>query len=245
MMSHAEEPPQFPTGARSGKGLPSSQATERVVDILELLASQSTPVSLADVAASLGVHRSVVYRVLRTLTDRRLVHSSNGGYRLGELLLVLANAVPNDLRDVAISELTKLTAHFGVTSFVTIDDGGRSVCLQTVEPDRMSPHVTLRPGTWGPMDVGAPAIAILSGRAASAEDPDEVKAARARGYATSSGERTAGIQWVASPIAPPGQDANACLGVLFPKDTLSLDEVGKTLRASATRISKSLAVSAR
>jgi DNA-binding IclR family transcriptional regulator len=237
LSAHHDELSASPQGR--AKPVASSQSTDRVVDILELLAREDAPFSLAEVADELDVHRSIVYRILRTLTDRRLVEYSNGSYRLGSLVLALANAVPSDLRDLSISELTKLTDRFGTTSYVTIEDNGRSVCFQTVEPHQFTPHVTMRPGTWGPMDRGAPAIAMLSGRPEAPDESEPVTRARELGYATSAGSHPAGIQWVASPIRR-GTDSRAAIGILFPVDALELETVGQAVFESSMTISRLL-----
>lgn len=216
---------------------PRSQAVDKVVDILEALAASPEPLTLDQVAATCGIHRSVTYRLVRTLERRRLVDRTQAGYRLGELLLVLSNAVHSDLRDASLAELSGLAARFGATAFITVDDNGRSVCLQTVEPSKTLAHVAIRPGVWGPMDVGAPAIAILSGRDAAPGDSADVVEARNAGFAQSSGREydSRGLQWVAAPIAAmPQPRASICM--VFPVGTLDTNEVGAALRESADRL---------
>lgn len=222
---------------------PRSQAVDRIADILEALAAAATPLSLNQVAGAIHAHRSVAYRCLRTLEDRRLVDRVANGYRLGELLLVLANAVHSDLRDASLIELSQLSARFGATSFITIDDGGRSVCLQTVEPSRTLAHVAIRPGVWGPADVGAPAIAILSGRPATVTDLPDVVVARERGYAASSGNEydARGLQWVGAPIPAKEGVTRASVCMVFPRGTHDVAEVGEALHAAAQRLGATLA----
>ena len=49
-----------------------SQTLSRGLSILEILADASGPLGIDDVAAHLGVHRSVAYRLIRTLEEHGL-----------------------------------------------------------------------------------------------------------------------------------------------------------------------------
>jgi len=219
-----------------------AQAVDRVVDILEALSSANGSLTLDQVATRISTHRSVAYRMLRTLELRRVVERDAQGYRLGEMVLILANSVRSDLRDIAVIELTRLAERFGATAFIARDDGdGRSVCLQTVEPAGNLARVTIRPGTWGPMDQGAPALAILAGRAPQAGEPATVGTFRQIGYAVSAGNGTVGdgLQWVAAAI-PSENGARTSVCLVFPFGALPTHEVGAALRESAGRIAAGL-----
>ncbi|MGB3377038.1 MAG: helix-turn-helix domain-containing protein, partial [Microbacterium sp.] len=56
---------------------PASQTLSRGIRILEILADG--PLSIDEVATRLDVHRSIAYRLLRTLEDHRLVARNAAG----------------------------------------------------------------------------------------------------------------------------------------------------------------------
>lgn len=209
-----------------------SQGVDRTLDLIEFLASTGGA-STSQIADALGVHRSIVYRMLKSLEARDFVRRDNGTYVLGIAFLAIANAVPDQLHEAPRAVVRDLSQSTGVTAYIVVDAGGRTVCLLAVEPEGPQPRVSLRPGAWGPMDRGAPAYAILSARPPRPGEPAEVTTARARGYATGRGP-SVGVEWVASPIR--GQRGpDACIGVLYPAGTVEQHEVAKLVtRAAAT-----------
>lgn len=64
---------------RSKNGVARSQTLSRGIRVLEVLAGAERPLSIDEVAAELGVHRSIVYRIVRTLEDHRLVARDPAG----------------------------------------------------------------------------------------------------------------------------------------------------------------------
>ena len=56
-----------------------SQTLSRGIRLLEMLAEAPAPMTIAELAESLGVHRSIAYRILRTLEDHRLVMRDASG----------------------------------------------------------------------------------------------------------------------------------------------------------------------
>ena len=81
---------------------PASQTLSRGIRMLELLAEASGPRTIAQLAEELGVHRSIAYRILRTLEDHRLVNRDESGrVQSAPGLAVLARGVQRDLQSAA------------------------------------------------------------------------------------------------------------------------------------------------
>src|ERR1700677_336127 len=60
------------------------QALDRAFAVLDLLGESETPLGLAQVAASLQVHKSTAHRFLMVLERHRMVHgAAHGKFRLG------------------------------------------------------------------------------------------------------------------------------------------------------------------
>ena len=78
---------------------PASQTLSRGIRLLEELADARTPLTIDDLAARVELHRSVAYRLLRTLEDHGLVtRDAAGAVRLGTGLAALAAGVAADLQ---------------------------------------------------------------------------------------------------------------------------------------------------
>src|SRR5881409_2122161 len=112
-----------------------SQTLSRGIRALEILAEARRPLTIAELAGALGVHRSVAYRILRTLEDHSLlVRDDAGRVQPGAGLAVLARAVSRDLQTAALPELTQLANTLNMTAFVAVWDRQDCVTLVTVEP---------------------------------------------------------------------------------------------------------------
>ena len=139
-----------------------SQTLHRGLALLEMIAE--TPLSLPDVVRLSGLHRSVVYRLLRTLEDHRLVErGADDHYRGGLGLVGLARNLTQDLGAATVAELTSLADDLGMTAFVVLRDGDEALTLFTVAPSTAAAHVTYRPGSRHPVVRGAPGLALLAG----------------------------------------------------------------------------------
>jgi DNA-binding IclR family transcriptional regulator len=181
-----------------------SQTLHRGLVLLELLAHG--PLSLPELSRRAGLHRSIVYRLLRTLEDHRLlVRQAGERYALGPGLLDLARGLATDLRSAAAAELAALADELHMTAFVVVRDGDDALTLLTVEPSASAAHVSYRPGHRHPVTAGAPGLALLMPAAPAAGDRQALTDARARGWAGSTGEVLPGLSAVAAPI--PGRAA--------------------------------------
>src|SRR3954447_24045058 len=144
-----------------GKGGSALQTLSRGITALELLADAERPMSIADLSARLGLHRSITYRIVRTLEAHGLVRRDAGGdLELGASLATLARNVSRDLQAAALPELTELTKELGMTAFVAVLDHDDAVTLVSVEPRAAVAAVAQRPGTRHPLDRGAPGRAV-------------------------------------------------------------------------------------
>ncbi|WP_445286180.1 helix-turn-helix domain-containing protein, partial [Arthrobacter sp. Hiyo1] len=107
-----------------------SQTLSRGIQALEILAAAERPLTIAELAGALGVHRSVAYRILRTLEDHSLlVRDDAGRVQPGPGLAVLARGVSRDLQTAALPELTQLANALNMTAFVAVWDHQDCVTL--------------------------------------------------------------------------------------------------------------------
>jgi DNA-binding IclR family transcriptional regulator len=182
------------------KAAPHSQTLDRGLRLLEVLADAERPLAIAELADALGVHRSIAYRILRTLEDHRLVRRGpDGACELGLGLATLARNVSRDLHVAALPELTAVANEIGMTTFLAVADGDECVTLAAVEP-RRSVAVAQRPGSRHSLRSGAPGIALLSAGPARPDERPIVTEARRLGHARSDSEVIAGLSSLAVPV---------------------------------------------
>ncbi|WP_309081979.1 helix-turn-helix domain-containing protein [Zhihengliuella sp.] len=229
---------------------PASQTLSRGLRMLEVLAEASGPLTIAELAAELGLHRSIAYRILRTLEEHNLAHRGHSGaVELAPGLAVLARGVQRDLQSAALPELTALANELGVSAFLAVWDHRDCITLVTVEPRHSSAAVIQRPGSRHAFTRGAPGIAIQSSHTAeewAARMPEEpyreaAAEARRRGYASSHDEVIPGVSSVASPVIVPGQ-LPASVAIVYPTATgpLPAAKLGDRVSLAARTIERSL-----
>ena len=232
--------------AANGSATP-SQTLSRGIRILEILADAREPLSIDDVARRLAVHRSVAYRLLRTLEDHGLIARDGAGrIRLGARMAALAAGVASDLQAEALPELTAVANDLGATCFVVVLDHDECVTLVSVEPRHAVASVAQRPGTRHRVVVGAPGKAILSALPPSSWPTDmsaalskEVTDAAARGFATSHDEVIPSVQSVSVPLVVRGRTPCA-IAVVYVASGHEPTEIAARLRRSADVIREAL-----
>lgn len=225
-----------------------SQTLSRGIRILELLADAREALTIDELAARLGVHRSIAYRLLRTLEDHGLVaRDSSGRVALGARMAALAAGVAHDLQAESLPELTAVANELGMTCFLAVLDRDECITLASVEPRHAVASVAQRPGARHPITVGAPSKAILSTLPA-AQWPVEVSAplraeideARQWGYATSHDEVIPTVQAVAVPLRLRGGHRPAAIAVVHVGLAAEPAVVAARLQRSADAISEAL-----
>ena len=224
-----------------------SQTLSRGIRILEILADAREPLSIDEIARRLGVHRSVAYRLLRTLEDHGLVtRDAAGRIQLGARMAALAAGVAHDLQAEALPELTAVANDLGTTCFLVVLDHDECVTLVSVEPRHAVASVAQRPGTRHPVTVGAPGKAILSVLAPGswpAEVSDQLRAdvtdAAARGFATSHDEVIPSLRSVSVPLVVRGRQPSA-IAVVYVASAYEPAAIAARLHRSAAVIRDAL-----
>lgn len=205
-----------------------SQTLGNGLRVLELLREHPRGLGVNAVATGLGMHRTVVYRLLGTLRAHHLVVAEDGRYRLGVGLLELAGTVRAELRQAAEPHLAQLAEDVAATAFLTLADRDEAVSICVVEPRNAQLHVSYRLGIRHPLTVSAAGLAILAGRPPQPGERAEVTHARERGYAVTTGELQAGAWGLAIPLPTSGGATDASIGVVALTE-LDADEVSSAV----------------
>lgn len=236
----ATGPTSGPEAALAGGSF--SQTLSRGLRVLELLAAQREPMSAATLASKLQMHRSVVYRLVRTLEAHKLLATEpDGRYTLGLGVLTLARGVRLDLRAIAMPRLTALADEVGATAIFSVAEAGDMVCVASAEPENSFLHVRYREGLRHPMSAGASGIAVLSAQPAQPGERAEVAKARELGYAVSQEELETGTAAVSAPVVVPGRGTQGCVALLLPKDSFrDQSALGDRVIAAARELAEAL-----
>ncbi|MDK7083955.1 helix-turn-helix domain-containing protein [Pseudoglutamicibacter cumminsii] len=208
------------TEGRAGASAAGSQTLSRGLSLLEAIAEHEQGLTIPQLCDRVGLHRSIVYRLLRTLEAHNMVvRGPDGVVTLGPNLLVLARSVNRDVQASALPELTRLSQDLGMTAFIAVLTQNHVVTLVSVEPKTDGAALVQRPGSSHALDAGAPGAAIraqlgpaeLEARGVAAP---ELFGDAARPYAKSCSQVLDGVSSIAVPLRVPGYAA-ASLGVVF------------------------------
>lgn len=238
--------PQSPAPKATTAPSAGSQTLARGLRVLEILGDAPQPLTITELAATLGVHRSNAYRLLRTLEEHRFILRDDAGLiRLGPRMVALARSVAPDLTTAAAPELTRLAHETGMTVFLAVLDGEDIITLSSTAPAGVTAAVTRKPGDRHSWRVGAPGHAIESSLNASeraaflgnSEPTPESEKAAAQGFALSQSEVIEGVTSIAVPLRIAGE-APAALAVVHFHLPDPLGSVVEQLHQAAERVAR-------
>lgn len=210
-----------------------SQTLDRGLRVLAVLASHPNGLTVTELSASVGVNRTVVYRLVTTLEQHGLARRDSAGrLHIGLGVLALARGLQPVLREVANPVLRSLAEDLGATAHLTLVDGGEALAIVVVEPTWTDYHVAYRVGARHPLDQGAAGRAILLGReiASGAEAADR--------FVQTAGELQPGARGLASPVLGV-EGLEASVGIVTLGD-LDPATAGPRVAAAAAEIARRL-----
>lgn len=209
-----------------------SQTLARGLAALSLIGEESDPLTVAELASRLEIHRSMANRLIRTLEHHGfVVRNAAGELELGARMAALARNVARDLQTAAAPELTALANELGMTAFLVVFDGEAAVTLSSAEPQRADATVAQRPGSRHAIDRGAPGRVLRSQL-----DPSTHPA---RAYEVSHDEIFPGLSSVALPVRTfDGKPAS--LAVLYVTHDIDVEDTAARIGLSVSRIEHTL-----
>lgn len=204
-----------------------AQTFSRGLQLIEVLAASGGPMTAQDLAAALGVSRTIVYRLLRTLEEHHILNPDlpDGKFGLGLGLLSLSRSVNRNLREAALPILRELAHETNATAFVGVREGDEIVCMVSVEPETAFAAIRYREGLRNPLSSGASGLAIMSTFPPGPGDSPALKEARSLGYAHSEQTLEPNASAISAPIVHASLDLRACVTVIFPFP--KLPEIGR------------------
>jgi DNA-binding IclR family transcriptional regulator len=197
--------------------------------VLQVLAETPDGLTVTELAARLGVNRTVTYRLISTLEQHALVRrDARGRLFIGLGVLHLAAAVQPVLRDLAVPVLRGLAERVGCTAHLTVADGEEALALAVVEPSWTDFHVSYRVGSRHPLTQGAAGKAILIGRSGDTTP-----------WAVTTGELQTGARGLAAPVRGV-EGLEASLGIVTLGAEIDVDTVGPLVTAAAAEVASRL-----
>ncbi|WP_313810690.1 helix-turn-helix domain-containing protein [Glutamicibacter sp.] len=211
-----------------------SQTLGRGLHALTLIGESPQPLSVAELAAQLGIHRSMAYRLVKTFEQYGFVErTASGELELGARLGALARNVAQSLQSAAAPALAAISDELLMTALLVVFDGEEAVTLSTAEPRAADATVAQRPGTRHPIDNGAPGRAIRSQL-----HPDQYPA---KDFEYSHDEVIPGLTSIAVPLLLP-QSKPAAIAVIYPPREVDESRVVAVLHKASAGISTALGV---
>ncbi|WP_082680958.1 IclR family transcriptional regulator [Mycolicibacterium novocastrense] len=204
-------------GARQGtepisvvpNGAPGSQTLARGLAALQLVASSPTGLTAQQVADDIGVHRTIAYRLLSTLSQFRLVaKGEDGRYRSAAALAVLGASFDNNVRQLSLPTLRGLADELSSTVSLLVAEGDQQVAIAVVVPTNVFYQLSFHEGSRYPLDRGAAGIALLASMPPRPDERDLVPLTREQGWVITHGEIEPNTYGLAVPVrrrppAPP------------------------------------------
>lgn len=218
-----------------------SQTLARGISALKMIAASQQGMAIQDVADQLGVHRTIAYRILNTLSDSALIRRGDDNkYRGASGLLALAGAAHSAMRAAALPVLTELADHLQQTVSLLVKEGPDAVALAVVEPRNLTYRISFSEGSRHPLNRGAAGHAISSCAPPTKHDSEPVREARAKGYSLTYGEVEPNMFGLAAPIQGEAWGSAACINLITTRKELAESAIPAIIEA-ATRIASRLA----
>jgi len=242
----------------------SIQVIERMVSLLDALATYPDPVSLKELAATTGLHPSTAHRILNDLVLKRFVdRSTPGTYRLGMRLLELGNVVKSRLnvRDAALDLMRELHRKTEQAVSLSVRQNDEIIYVERAFSERSGMQVVRAVGGHAPLHLTSTGKLFLSVDGPKAVEDyakrtglaghnhnsitalDKLEAeldrVRAHGYARDNEELELGVRCMAAGIHDDSGKLIAGLSISAPADRLQ-DAWLEDLTATAREISAAL-----
>ena len=198
-----------------------AQTFERGLRGLRLLAESTDGLTPTELAALLGIHRSMASRLLMAMHSQGFAaRDPDGRYRIAATLLSLLALIRPRLREVAEPILRDLADRVGATTVLLVREGEYAVGVSVTEPSAEVPWLSYGLGHRDPITRGAGGLAVRAASPARPDEPARVTQAREAGYAISFSEVVEGAYAVAAPIMASGSDQPACVLVVSHRQEL-------------------------
>lgn len=235
--------------------------SDRVLQVLAVLAQQGRVLSAGELMAHTGLARSTLYRLLARLKRWGFVVENEGSYAPGPLSLQLALGfdLSSHLVHQARQEMIALARQSRESVGLVVAVNDRAICLEMVDSEQ-SLRCSFEKGRSVPLRAGASAKCLLAHLPDTAREAllavhypqsaqrqaaeAELAAIRQAGYAMTAGEVDPGVWGVSAPLFGPGRRAVGAITLMAPVMRAAGQEsaLADLTVVTAARISRGLAL---
>jgi IclR family acetate operon transcriptional repressor len=207
------------------------QSVGRAFDLLNLLRDATAPMSVQEIAKAAELDRTVVHRLLRSLSQQSMVIEERGLFRLGPASILLANRYIDDLlvRRLALPYLVELQSNDIAdqpwTATLSVAVGDVSAVIERIWTPRTPLDLVLSVGDTFPIHSTATGrsmlayypqerlVELLGERRGSELTPVLAEVRATGGVGVSKGEAVPGVQAIAAVILSRRQVPTAAISV--------------------------------
>jgi DNA-binding IclR family transcriptional regulator len=251
------------------KGIAGAQAIRRAMEVVRVVAqSQRTGASLSRVAQATNLNQSTVFRMLRSLTEERLLYydEDRRSYFLGVLAFELGLAAKGESRvqDFWQPAIEHVAARTRLTTYLMAQSGTEAVCLLCAQGSSIIRAMPMVVGQRLPLGVGAGSLAILatldddeidhalaqqahrialfpSAKNSPESIRERVKLARDNGYSLTQGTVATGLTGIGVAIRPKQGILQLSISVSAVVDSINPTESRQIAEILAAEIARNLA----
>jgi DNA-binding IclR family transcriptional regulator len=242
---------------------------ERGLDLIELLAEDSTEKSLSELSKKASFNQSTTHRVISALKSRGYVRQnpSNSKYRLTLKLFELGNKIMKrfNIKEAAEPILKELAKKTQESIYLIIRDGDDALCVDRIDGNPFFRILSLEIGGRQPLHLGAAPKVLLAftdeyeidriieekgleaWTAHTITNPiklkDELNKIRKQGYAFSASDVTEGVAAIGFPIFNSESNVIAAISTAGMKDSFTeerINEVIEMLKNASAQMSSRL-----
>ncbi|EUA07743.1 bacterial transcriptional regulator family protein [Mycobacterium kansasii 732] len=214
-----------------------SQTLARGLTALQLVAGSPSGLTMQQVADQVGVHRTIAYRLLSTLTQFRLVtKGEDGRYRPAAALAVLGSSFDHNLRQLSLPTLRALADELGTTVSLLVAEGDEQVAVAVIVPTQVAYQLAFHEGSRYPLDRGAAGIALLASMPPRQRERDLVAATRERGWVMTYGEIEPNTYGLAVPVRRVAPSPPTCINLISHREDVVIRGRDAVIKA-ATQLS--------
>ena len=212
---------------------PGSQTLARGLNALQLVADAPSGLTVQQVADGVGVHRTIAYRLLGTLSQFRFVaRGEDGRYRPAAGLAILGASFDRNVRQLSLPTLRALADDLGTTVSLLVAEGDQQVAIAVIVPPQVAYQLAFHEGSRYPLDRGAAGIALLASMPARPDERDLVVRAREQGWVITHGEIEPNTYGLAVPVHRPPPSPPTCINLISHREDVVMRGQDAVIKAA-------------
>lgn len=213
----------MPTADTDAKAAPGSQTLSRGLAALQAVADAPDGLTVQQIADRVGVHRTITYRLLNTLTGFRLIAKGvDGRYRSAAALAVLGASFDSSMRPLSLPTLRTLADELGTTVSLLVAEGDQQVAVAVIVPTQVGYQLAFHEGSRHPLSRGAAGIALQAAMPHRPDERDIVVRTRNDGWVLTHGEVEPGTYGLAVPVRRRPPAPPTCINLISHREEVVL-----------------------